>query len=77
MKTAKPADIWNVMPRDGGQIVTVYHAQTPGAGEGTCRRHHRRLTLRHDAGDDTWTIYRGGVSVARGTGRTWPMPDAI
>lgn len=77
MTTTQKPDIWHVLPRDGGQIVTQYHAQTPGAGEGECRRQHRQLTLRHDGASDQWTIYRGTAAVASGFGRTWPPPAAV
>lgn len=77
MKTAIKTDYWHVLPTNAGQIVTIYTAQTPGAGEGECRRRNRGLELRHDRGGDTWAIYRRGVAVMRGTGRTWPMPDAV
>lgn len=77
MKTAKPADIWNVMTRNQGQIVTVYHAQTPGCHEGLCRRKHLTLRLIHDTSNDTWAIYRRDSVIAFGVGRTWPTPDAV
>lgn len=67
---------WNCVGRNRGQIVEKSDAQLVGAAEGEQGK-ARGLSLIYDRSDRTWSVWRGKLEVASGTGARPTVEDAM